>query len=239
MKLRELITEALENIPDGMVFDYSDLTLPNELSLAGAQVMSRMIRSGELRKVGKGKFYKPKFSRLGEVPPMIDGLTRDLLFKDGRRIGYISGVQAFSQMGLTTQISSKILIASNNYRRPLKRGGYEISYTLQPNEITDGNIPLLRILDALRFVKEIPATTSDTVILQIATILKALSPEELTHIEELSKKYSASSRALLGAILESEFGEENELKATLNPFTKYRIGVSPKVLPNKANWNII
>jgi hypothetical protein len=56
---------------------------------------------------------------------------------------------------------------------------------------------------------------------------------------ELSKNYQASTRALLGSILESEFGINEGLKLTLNPFTKYKIGVSSKVLPQKANWNIV
>lgn len=239
MKTRELISAALSEIPVGMVFDYSNLSIPREYSLAVAKAISRMVKSGEMRKVGKGKFYKPKYSRLGEVPPMIEGLAYDLLYKDGKRIGYITGVQAFSQMGLTTQISSKVLIASNNYRRPLKRGGYDISYTSQLNEITEENIPLLRILDALKFIKEIPAATPDMIILNIKDILRALSASELTLIVELSEKYPASTRALLGSIMESEFGFSNNLINTLNPFTTYNIGVSLQVLPKKANWNII
>ncbi len=239
MKSTDLIVEALRTIPEGMVFDYSDLSLPGSLSLAAAQKLSRLTKSGELRKVGKGKFYKPKISKLGEVPPMIEGLTRDLLYKDGKQIGYITGVQVFSQMGLTTQISTKILIASNYYRRPLKRGGYEISYTSQLNEITEKNIPLLRLLDALKFLKEIPATTPDDAIRLIKGIIKNLSTDELALIEELSERYPPSARALLGSILDLEFGKGRELKTKLNPFTKYKIGISSQVLPNKAGWNII
>lgn len=238
MKSNNLIASALKGLPEGMVFDYSDLCIPADYSLAASQALSRMVKSGELRKIGKGKFYKPKFSRIGEVPPMIDGLTRDLLFKDGKRTGYITGVQAFSQMGLTTQISSKILIASNNYRRPLKRGGYDISYTVQQNEITDKNVPLLRILDALKFIKNIPATTPDSVISQIRIDISKLSKEKKTLIKNLAIKYPASARALLGAVLELNNHVDNALKKTLNPFTKYQIGVSDKALPTKANWNI-
>jgi hypothetical protein len=238
MNTRERISYAIKNMPVGVVFDYADLSLRGNCSLAAAKAISRMVKSGELQKVGKGKFYKPKFSRLGEVPPMIDGLIGDLLWKNGTRIGYITGVQAFSQMGLTTQISSKILIAGNSYRRPLKRGGYDIAYTLQRNEITEDNIPLLLILDALKFIKEIPAATPDTVISQIRKLVQRMSAKELTIIEALSMRYSASVRALLGSILAFECGMKNELKSTLNDFTKYNIGVSPQVLPNKADWNI-
>ncbi len=239
MKATDLINDAINTQVNGMVFDYSDLRLPNKFSLAASKALSRMVKSGKLRKVGKGKFYKPKFTRLGELPPMIEGLTRDLLYKGGKRVGYITGTQAFSQIGLTTQISSKIIIGSNYYRRPLKRGGYDISYTKQPNEITEENVTLLRYLDALKFIKEIPAATPDFVIMHMKSIIKSLSEEEVSRMVKLSKQYPASTRALLGAIIESESGIEENLRLTLNAFTKYKIGVSLKSLPNKAKWNVI
>ncbi len=239
MKSKELIEKQLNRIPEGMVFDYSDLALPTDYSLSAAQTFSRMVRAGQLRKVGKGRFYKPKFTRLGEVPPMIEGLTRDLVYKDGERIGYITGVQAFSQMGLTTQVSSNILIASNTYRRPLKRAGYGISYTKQENIISEASISLLRILDSLKFIKQIPATTPGEVVAKLRGLLQTLTNEEVLAFEDYAFKYPASARALAGAIMESALGIDSKLKATLNPFTVYRIGITDNVLPNKANWRII
>ena len=56
------------------------------------------------------------------------------------------------------------MIGSATYHRPLKRGGYDISFVKQTNDITEDGIKYLRMLDALRFIKSIPATTPDEVV---------------------------------------------------------------------------
>lgn len=238
MKTTQLIQTNLNAIPVGTVFDYSCLDVSGSSLSAVAQAISRMVKSGKLRKVGKGKFYKPKFSRLGEVPPLTEELLRDLLFKDDKRIGYITGVPAFAQLGLTTQISSKIIIGSNTYRRPLSRGGYEISYTKQLNIITESNIPLLKILDAIKYIKSIPAVTPNEVVIRLKEIIRNLSKREITTMTELVMNYPAATRALFGAILESIGITVQSIMASLNPFSKYIVGVSSDILPNKSNWNI-
>lgn len=239
MKSTDLINERIKSIGEGVVFGYSDLNLPADLLSASAMALSRMVRDNQLRKVGKGKFYKPIVSRLGEMPPMIEQMTKDLLFKDGRRIGYITGVPAFAQLGLTTQISSKIMIGSLTYRRPLKRAGYEISFTKQLNVINDESIPLLRILDALKFIKKIPATTTNQVVEVLKNKIRSLKEIELKSLINYGENYPASVIALLGAILETIGYNGIILKNLLSPFTKYNLGISPAVLPTKSNWNII
>lgn len=238
MKSTRVIPQRIEAIGAGVIFGYSDLDLPPEMQTATAKTLSRMVADGTLRKVGKGKFYKPVISRLGEMPPMIEQLTKDLIFKDGERIGYITGTPAFSQMGLTTQISSKIVIGAVRYRRPLKRGGYDISYTVQPNEITEDSIPLLRILDALKSIKKIPAATPDDVVRNIQRQFENLTENERCLIIDYAINYPPAVKALSGAILESIGCESARIKKILNPFTKYSLGISESLLPNKSNWNI-
>lgn len=238
MKSTQVIPQRIEAIGAGVIFGYSDLDLPLEMQTATAKTLSRMVADGTLRKVGKGQFYKPVVSRLGEMPPMIEQLTKDLIFKDGERIGYITGTPAFSQMGLTTQISSKIVIGSARYRRPLKRGGYEISYTIQSNEITEVSIPLLRILDALKCIKKIPAATPDDVVRNIQRQSVNLTENERTNLVSYALNYPPSVRALTGALLESIGCDSARIKESLNPFTKYSLGISGSLLPNKSNWSI-
>ena len=214
VKSTELIPQRIKAIGEGVVFGYADLLLPDDMQTAATMTLSRMVAEGSLRKVGKGKFYKPVVSRLGEMPPMIEQLTKDLLFKDGERIG------------------------TRTYRRPLKRGGYEIAYTVQSNEITDTSIPLIRILDALKYIKKIPATSPDAVATIIREQLKKLSDDERTLLISYAINYAPAVRALSGMILENIGCFNAQLKETLNPFTRYSIGISDNLFPNKSNWNI-
>lgn len=239
MKSTDKIFERINEIGEGKVFTYSDLSLPKAMQPAAAMSLSRMVAKNKLKRVGKGKFYKPLTSRLGEMSPTFDELTKDLLYKNGQTIGYITGVPAFAQLGLTTQISSQIKIGSKTYRRPFELGGYEISFIKQRNEINTKNIQLLRFLDALRFIKRIPACTVDDAVKILIGKLPTFSKEEIQNLQYYSKKYPASTRALLGAMLEIYGISENSLKSTLNPLSTYKIGVSSKILTNKSNWHIL
>lgn len=238
MKTKDIIRQRINAIGHGVVFDYSDLLLHGDMQLAAAKTLSRMVADGELKKIAKGKFYKPVQTRLGEMPLMIEQLTKDLIYKDGALIGYITGVPVFAQLGLTTQISSKVLIGCATYRRPMKRGGYDISFIKQSNEITEKSIKYLRMLDALRFIKSIPATTPDNVVAIMIKNISVLSKEEWDLLCSYVLNYPAATKALLGAILESNGFFSYGLKSELNVFTKYDLGVSDSILTNKKNWNI-
>lgn len=238
MKYIKALIERINKIDEGKVFTYSDLLLPNYMQSAAAMSLSRMVAENKLKKIGKGKFYKPVYSRLGEVSPFLDELTKDILYANGEKIGYITGVPIFAQMGLTAQISSKVLIGSKKYRRPFERGGYEISFIQQKNVITEENEKLLRFLDALRLIKEIPDCTPDKAVQILMTRLSLFTIDEILQLSQLAILYSPSTRALLGAMLEQKGYTSSDLKASINPFTKYKIGISEDIMPNKSNWNI-
>ena len=51
-------------------------------------------------------------------------------------------------------------------------------------------------------------------------------------------KYPASTRAILGAILEKMNIDANDLKTSLNPISTYEIQGIENILPNAKNWNI-
>ncbi len=239
MVISKQLKETLKNMPEGQVFSIQDFDIPAEYQPALVKALSRLVSDGTIQKVSKGKYYKPRNSIFGTLKPPIMEIVKDFLERNGKTIGYITGTAAFAKMGLTTQITSAITIGTKQYRRPLKRGEYTVSFILQPNEISAENIPLLCMLDAIKLLRKIPATSPDECVQILAKQIDALSEDDRKRLMELATGYAPYVRALLGAILESIGADANALRETLNGTTKYKLPVSIEALPSKRNWNIL
>ena len=239
MVIARQIKEKLSSTPAGVVLTTRDFGVEMRYQPALSKALSRLVLQGTLQKIAKGKYYIPKNTIFGKLKPADSELVKDFLELDGKVVGYITGTTAFASMGLTTQISSSILIGTNKYRRPITRNGVHLSFLLQENTITSSNIPLLRILDALRLITEIPATSPDECVTNIYKAINALSDKQKKELAELSLAYTPYVRALLGAIYENMWLDTKIISKTLNGVTSYKLPISYNVLPNKKNWNII
>lgn len=238
MTIGEKIKKKIAKFPDGVVFTISDFNFDPNDDLALAKALSRMAAAGVLRKVSKGKYYKPKATIFGKIMLTHTEIVKDFLEKDGKIIGYITGPQAFALMGLTTQISSTIIIGTRKYRRPLKRGEFNISFFKQDNPISETNISLLRILDAIKMIRDIPAVSPDDACKSIINIIEALPGNQQNELEKLSLAYTSYVRALIGAIFEYIGASTSNVRKSLNGVTTYKLPISEAALPTKTNWNI-
>lgn len=239
MVIAKQLKEKLKSIPEGLVFSMQDFDIPMEYQPALQRTMSRLVADGAIQKISKGKYYKARKSVFGMLKPPVMEIVKDFLERNDEPTGYVTGTAAFAKMGLTTQISSAITIGTKQYRRPLNRGEYTISFILQPNDITAENIPLLCILDALKLLNKIPAATPDECVTILTRQIAALPEDDRTRLTELAAGYAPYVRALLGAVLESIGADTSVLRKNLNGTTKYKIPVSEQVLPTKENWNIV
>lgn len=239
MKVSDYIRFKIDRFPKGYVFTYSDFVTEVNKKEAVIKNLNRMVASGKIMKLAKGKFYKPEGSVFGELMPDTSQVVKDLIEKDGKLIGYVTGLGIYNQLQLTTQVSMVIQIGRNEIRPALKRGMYRISFIKQKNQITKENISLLQILDAIQYIKKIPDTSVSKSIKRLQSIIASLSDSDKNQIMRLARKYSPSTRALTGAILE-QLGVNGveQLKNTLNPISKYSYGIAENILPNKINWNI-
>ncbi len=239
MIIGEDIKKQINSTPEGVIITIGDFNVDMRYQGALVKALNRLVDQGTLQRLSKGKYYKPRRTIFGTLKPTPEEITKDFLEKNGKLVGYITGNRAFAMMGLTTQITSSLLIGTNRYRHPLTRGDYTISFLQQHNPITEENIPLLRILDALKFIKDIPASSPDSIVTQLGSTINALSNAEQKRLTELAENYTAYVRAILGAIMEQNNLDAELLKKGLNGTTNYKLPISEQALPNKKKWNII
>lgn len=225
--------------PAGVVLSVSDFGVEMRSQPALLKALNRLVRRGDLKRISKGRYYTPKKTVFGYLKPTDAEILKEFLVRDGKAIGYITGTTAFAAIGLTTQISSSVVIGTNQYRRPVDRAGLKISFLLQKNDITPDNIPFLRMLDAVRLIKDIPAITPDEAISIIRDKIRSLPIEKQYMLLKLSLAYAPYVRALIGAIFDSIGINASEIKRTLNGVTFYRLPITDLVLPNKKDWNIV
>ena len=219
----------------GKVFRLEDLELSRSEYNAAVVALGRLAQEGEIERLSPGVYYKPKQTRFGVVGPSLEERFRDLLYDGDTPIGYLTGLYAFNLFGLTTQHSSILEIGTNFPKRNTKRGIYAIRFVLQKNQICQDNIEMLRLLDCLKWIKKIPDTTVDKSYTLLKKKVSEYEKEDHKQLVELSLNYTPLTRALLGSMLTDE-SLVATLHQTLNPLTRFRIGLSSTLV--SSQWNI-
>jgi hypothetical protein len=241
MKVSEYISFIIDRFPKGYVFTYSDLTTEVNQKEAVIKALNRMAVSGKIAKLSKGKYYKPESSPFGNLLPDQKQVVKDLLEENGKPVGYLTGYSIYNKLGLTTQVSNTIQIGKNEIRPNFKREPYTISFIKQKNTITKENIPLLQLLDAIRYIKKIPDASLEASCQRFLAIIKNYSEKDLNSLVRLALKYPPATRALLGAFLEQlkKSKAAKPLFESLNPITKYKLAGAANVLSTAEKWNIL
>ncbi len=240
MKVSEYISFTIDRLPKGYIFTYSDFDTEQNSKEAIIKALNRLATSGKIAKLSKGKFYKPETTPFGKLQPNQSQIVKDLLETNGKVTGYLTGFSIYNQLGLTTQISNTIQVGKNEVRPTFKRERYMISFIKQKNTITKENIPLLQLLDAIRYIKKIPDTNIVSACKRLLAIVKKFSEKDKNTLIRLALKYPPATRALIGTFIETtdNISLTNPLRKSLNPITVYKLSGVNKVLPVAEKWNI-
>jgi hypothetical protein len=241
MKLPEQIRIRIQQMPKGSLFGYADLDiLPNQY-VGAAKVLERLQQKEVIKKLSKGRFYRPEKTLFGELQPDYQEQLSAYLFEDGKRIAYVTGSALYNEMGLTRQLTFRIKIASQTKRITINRGALQAKAVKSYVAVTDQNYQLLGYLDALKDIKQIPDASVESTLAIMRNLIKNVEPKKRTQLVAYAQSYPARVRALLGAIFESDFEDEDvsTLKASLNPLTSIKLGITPTMLATAPNWNIV
>ena len=240
MKVSQKIEAQLKGIPEGITFGYKDMAIETDEFGAASKSIERIIAAGKLKRISKGVFYKPRMTVFGLVQPVEQELLKQYLFKNGRRVAYITGIGLYNQMGLTTQIPAIIIMASKSRRKAVDIGNIKIKPVKSYTNVTNENYKLLGILDAVKDFKTIPDTDIKSVISILKNQLNQLTEAERKYLTQYALDYPPRVRALLGAILEIVDNSLDliELKKSLSPLSTYKTGITTALLPNAIKWNL-
>ena len=239
-KITDIVIAKIENFTFGYVFSASDFPVDVTKQKSVNKVLENLTKAGKIRRLSKGRYYKTKPTEFGELLPDSYQIVKDLLEENGKPIGYITGYQIFNELGLTTQVSAILQIGTIKDKKSTKRSYYRIKFVKQWNTITKENIPLLQLLDCLRFFKNIPDTMPKGSSQRLLYLLSELNDCQRNKIKKLAIKYTPQAVAILGAMLETLNPKEDVeiLKKSLNFQTFYDLSIPQDILPTQKKWNI-
>ncbi len=236
MSIASQVKEKIAQFPAGSILNYTDFADLGNFQ-AVALNLSRLSKTGGLRRLSKGQYYVAQKTQFGLLMPSEGQIIDKLLQQTG---GYIAGFSALNDIGVSSQIPSEITILGSRSNRTRRVGALRIKFIVggskdaQPEESA-----LTNILETLRLFKSIPNGSIDVTLQRLKTSLQRLSAREISRLTTLSQPYRPSVRALLGALLQNlQLPQWKKLKKDLNPMTAYTFGVSDAQLPNRSFWRI-
>ncbi|MDD3594030.1 MAG: DUF6088 family protein [Candidatus Gastranaerophilales bacterium] len=177
------------------------------------KAFSTLHKTNVIKRIKRGYYYCAKQTILGETS--FDKINFAIAkIKDKSSFYCISGMNAYNQLGFTTQVANNITISCDAIARSYEN----IKYLNRKKPIDGGAIERI-ILDAIIDIKKIPDTTVEKSILQIKKLIKE-NKANLTSLLKSAIFEPPRVKSLIGAIAQ-EFDVDKKLllklKKSINP----------------------
>jgi hypothetical protein len=237
MKTAEYIRVQVEKMPLDTPFGYADLDLKPEAYLRGAKALERMCKVGTLQRLAKGLYTRVDLTKHGSGNISTDKLLQRFTYRNGKKVGYITGSAWLHQMNLRLRAPATLQIAGDRTGK-VDIGHFKAKLIKSRVAVTEENAYSLQILDALTVINQKSNGNINTDIQVLTSLIEKLQGNEQPLLIACAEFYPPRVRALLGAILDHLRLDATNLRNLQNPLTSYQIGISTSVLPTVNNWNI-
>jgi hypothetical protein len=201
------------------VQDFPKLPFP-----AVAQTLSRLARAGDLQRVSKGLYYRPRKTAFGMSRP-----NPELLRAKGAetRTIFPSGLTAANQLGFSTQVPAREEVATTRGSLPRAMvGDKALVHTRRPEAWTKLSEQEAALLDLIRRRAEASELSPEETVAKLLELLHAEGRFE--RLVRVAKHEPPRVRAMLGALGEA-LGKDaktlESLKSSLNPLTRFDFGI--------------
>ncbi|GIW88283.1 MAG: hypothetical protein KatS3mg108_2607 [Isosphaeraceae bacterium] len=211
------------------VQDFPKLPFP-----AVAQTLSRLARAGELQRVSKGLYYRPRKTAFGMSRP-----NPELLREKGARTRAVfpSGLTAANQLGFSTQVPAVEEVATTRGSLPRTMVGQRARvHTRRPAAWAKLSEREGALLDLIRRRAQTSELSPEETIARLLSLLREGGMFE--RLVRVAKHEPPRVRAMLGALGE-ELGKDGKtlekLRTSLNPLTRFDFGLL-SALKSAKEW---
>jgi uncharacterized protein DUF6088 len=227
-RIRERIARGGERL--WRLADFPDAPMP-----AVAQALSRLAKKGELHRLSKGVYYRPRQTALGVSRPN-PSAVRDLA---GKKTIFPSGIAAANLLGFTTQSAGRTEVATSASSLPRKLIGADtVVHTRRPpawSRLSETDTALLDFLRNGGTASELPP--QETIKRLLALLREGKRYDRLLKVAATEPP---RVRAMLGALGEALGNKARaraleRLRASLNPLSRYDFGILT-ALPAARAW---
>lgn len=214
---------TIEKAGPGRFWTLSDF--PNLPPRQVAATLATLHAKGALRRYGRGLYYAPKKTIIGEAPPTPVEIAKQLA--RGERI-VMAGLSAYNRLGLTTQVPARPIVATNK-----KLGTDEVEVLLRDLDRYGDNATdeAIMFLDAAGHIADIPGCPPRKAVEHLWAILHngqlvGVTPNELARLAMNDRPGVRGMIGLLGDLTGSISETwRRRLKASLNPLTKFKLNL--------------
>ena len=181
------------------------------------QAISRLAKNGKIERVSKGIYCIPQKTRFGTVLPS-DHEIADLFISHGN--GVLIGYGLYNSLGITTQVSKRILAYSSGIENQLKQIG---NVTIQrcDLEYDDNTTAIIQMMELFYHYSEIQDLDHSAFLKCIENLAEKYDEEKFKEIQK-NINYPKRAIAFLRQVL-SYYNIPNNLGRYLSALSNYRI----------------
>jgi predicted transcriptional regulator of viral defense system len=194
------IKKYVESVPPGKIITYQDFNAIQKVKpQALAKALERLVKQRVLVRQAKGAFYRPKQTVFGPISPSDEEILSFLTHKGDRITGMITGQSLYLKLQISTQVPSVVTIATITPRRSRTLGKLRVRFVRSyVASIEADDVPLLQLLEALRFIKKAQGCTPDEVLIVLEKTIRKLFPKDLQKLTDFARAYPPMVRAICG-----------------------------------------
>ena len=115
------ITKRIDNMHEGQILFISDFSDLNGNEKVVSRALSAEEKKGNIVRLAKGMYLRPKSTRFGIVYPSVDEMVKAIAHRDKSKV-QPCGMTALNMLGLSTQVPTKYTYLTSGSSRKLKLG---------------------------------------------------------------------------------------------------------------------